>query len=126
MTNLISMTIAILVQVESHGNAHAIGDHYKAVGILQIHKSIVQDCQRIYPEYQFTMRDRYDPYISVEMARVWLSREAARRHIESPLLLAYVWNAPRTGKPRLSYRKRVYAAFKKINHQNPLTQGEQF
>ena len=123
MTNLISLTIAILIHVESHNHAGAIGDHHKAVGLLQIHPCIVRDCQRIYPQYEFTLHDRYDPYISVEMSRVWLSREAARLHIDSPLLLAYRWNAPRTGKPRLSYRKRVYEAWKRIC-KNQLTAHE--
>ena len=117
MTNLISMTIAILIQVESHGNVGAIGDHGRAIGLTQIHPCIVRECNRIYPQYEFTLNDRYDPWINVEMARIWLSREASRRRITDPVHLAYRWNAPRTGHPAASYLakiKKTWATIKPV------------
>jgi len=108
------MTIAILIQVESHGNVGAVGDHGRAVGLTQIHPCIVRECNRIYPQHEFTLNDRYDPWINVEMARIWLSREANRRKITDPVALAARWNRPRTGRPTREYRRRLNECWKRM------------
>lgn len=57
-------------QVESGGNA-CIGDNGQAVGILQIHPVMVEDCNRILGEEKFTLDDRFDAVKSREMFRVY-------------------------------------------------------
>ena len=40
--------IDALVRVESKGSVNAIGDNGKAIGILQIHKEVVDDVNKAY------------------------------------------------------------------------------
>ena len=59
--------INAIIQVESGGDANAVGDNGKAVGILQIHKVMVDDCNRIAGFQKFTYEDRKDEQKSREM-----------------------------------------------------------
>jgi len=54
-------------QVESGGDPSAIGDEGKAVGILQIHKVMVDDVNRIVGRKAYTYGDRFDADKSREM-----------------------------------------------------------
>lgn len=68
-------------QVESGGDANAIGDNGLAVGILQIHPVMVDDCNRIAKakglNLTFTLADRKDPAKSRQMFRVYSDHYSA-------------------------------------------------
>ena len=88
--------ITALVKTESNGNAAAIGDRGKALGILQIHKVMVDDFNRITGK-SYKHSDMFDKAKSLETARTVLSfyskyietttgRKATQKE------LAFVWN----------------------------------
>lgn len=62
---------AAIIQVESGGNQSAVGDGGKAVGILQIHKCMVDDVNRILGRQEFTYDDRTCPHASIRMFRIY-------------------------------------------------------
>lgn len=64
--------INALIRVESRGNAAAIGDAGKAVGILQIHRIYVRDVNNILGRRKYSYEDRKDPSKSVCMTVVYL------------------------------------------------------
>lgn len=63
--------VEAIAWTESRNNPHAIGDGGAAVGVLQIHKIMVRDCQRIAPGEHFTYADRLDPERSARMFEVY-------------------------------------------------------
>ena len=73
MTNIITAALlAAMAQVESGSNPRAIGDGGKAVGILQIHRCVVRDVNRIHGT-NYTHRDAHDPTKARAMAFLYLS-----------------------------------------------------
>lgn len=58
--------------VESHGNTKAIGDNGKAYGVYQIHKSYVEDVNRISGK-NFTHEDAFDKDKAKEMVEIYLT-----------------------------------------------------
>lgn len=58
MTNaLLTILIPILIQVESNGNDHAIGDNGNSIGCLQLSMPALHDVNRIYgTKYGYTHR----------------------------------------------------------------------
>lgn len=60
-----------IVVVESGGNASAIGDGGKAVGVGQIHPVMVADVNRVLGFKAYTLDDRLDPQRSFEMFAVF-------------------------------------------------------
>jgi len=66
------LLIAALIAVESGGNIKAVGDHGKAVGVLQIHPEVVKDCNSIMQRKIFKLDDRYFKGKSVNMANIYL------------------------------------------------------
>jgi hypothetical protein len=73
--------IPALIQVESGGEYRAVGDHGKAVGILQIHAEYVQDVNRIAGTH-YTLRDRLDRQKSIDMTRIYLAHYGKGKTIE--------------------------------------------
>ena len=59
-------------QVESGGNANAIGDNGNAVGSFQIHPIYVEDVNRILKHRRYNRNDRYNQTKSREMVTVYL------------------------------------------------------
>lgn len=114
MTNLIAVTLALLIQIESEGQNDLRGDHGKAIGVYQMHRCMVDEVNRLYHTH-YTYSDRLDPWKAHEMAGKWLAWEAKRRHVTDPVKLAFYWNCPSTGHPRLSYRKRAAAALRHLS-----------
>ena len=110
ITNLISVTLAILVQVESQGHNNRKGDHGRATGLYQMHVCMVDDINRLYHTH-FKHSDRTDPWKAHQMATLWLKWATEHYHISDPTHLAYRWNHPATGKTWASYRRKVAAAF---------------
>ena len=96
-------------QVESGGKSDAVGDGGKAVGILQIHPIMVEDCNRIVGEKRFTLADRLDPAKSREMFRIY-SDHYAKGNTEKA---ARNWNGGPNGHKKsatLAYWSKVKAA----------------
>lgn len=87
MEILISVLIPILSVIESNNNPKAIGDNGKAVGVLQIHKVMVDDVNRIIrlhytkTTHFYGYNDRRSVKKSREMVRIYL-RHYAPKHIK--------------------------------------------
>jgi hypothetical protein len=88
--------VKALIQVESNGNPKAVGDGGKAYGILQIHKIMVDEANRI-GKTSFTHQDMFDPAKSQKVADIVLTHYD--RHIRrttgkeaTAKQLAFIWN----------------------------------
>ncbi|HUU94055.1 MAG TPA: hypothetical protein VM238_22920 [Phycisphaerae bacterium] len=84
-------------RVESGGDPRAVGDGGRAVGIAQIHRIMVDDCNRIVGEARWTHADRLSPVKSREMFRLFCLRYHGRG---GPEQWARAWN----GGPRGPYK----------------------
>ena len=103
--------IAALVALESGGNPDAVGDCGRAVGVLQIHPSMVAECNRIVGAERWTLADRADAAKSKAMAEAYLEHWAqliARRigRNLAPEEMARLWGGGPTG-----YRKASTDAY---------------
>jgi len=126
MTTNIAIILAAILQVESGGNANAVGSHGD-VGVLQIRPCVVDDVNRIY-DTNYKYSDRRDPVLSMEMAekylRFWasdlrvkkmLKREATDRDIvlcwnRGPRwFLVHYKNGPKKDRYWLKVRKQIAA-----------------
>lgn len=80
--SILECVIIAMIAVESGGNSKAVGDNGKAVGVLQIHKEYVDDCNRIRElkglPPKFTYEDRYLRGQSIQMAYVYLQHYGQR------------------------------------------------
>jgi len=107
--------VSALIQVESSGRDHAIGDNGRAVGCLQIHPILVDDVNGILARRgsstRYTLADRLDRQKSVAMLEVYLShysKQLGRAATEQDL--ARIWNGGPAGWKRsstLNYWKKV-------------------
>ena len=93
--------IDALVHVESKGNVHARGDNGRAVGILQIHKEVIDDVNKAYG-----VAYKYSDRKSIE-----LSKEICRRYLilhggvnASNETYARIWNGGPRGHKKHSTR----------------------
>ena len=71
-TITVDNVIDALIEVESEGQAWAIGDSGMAVGILQIWPITVDDCNRILGYNKYALADRRSPAKSRAMCRIIL------------------------------------------------------
>jgi hypothetical protein len=92
----IDRLVEALVRTESNGNAAAIGDRGKALGILQIHDVMVKDFNRITGK-NYRHADMFDEITSREVAKGVLNFYA--KHIEKTTNrkatekeLGFIWN----------------------------------
>lgn len=107
-----ALLLAALIAVESGGDARAIGDGGRALGVLQIHAGVVQDVNRIAGR-TWTHADAHRPEIAKQMAEIYL------RHYVTPARLgrapttqdyARVWNGGPNGHRKsatLPYWRKV-------------------
>lgn len=105
--------INALVRVESGGRAAVVGDNGKAVGILQIHKCVIDDVNRIY-KTTYTYADRTNPIKSREICKKYLTHYAGKNATDEKY--ARVWNGGPKGhtkKATEKYWARVKAALGK-------------
>lgn len=65
--------INAIIQVESKGDEKAVSKNGKFVGILQISKVMVDDCNRIEGYRKYTYNCRYDKEKSIEMFHIMQS-----------------------------------------------------
>lgn len=109
---MIEIIIAILISIESGGNASAVGDNGKAVGILQIHPIMVREVNRISGSH-YIYKDRLNPERSKEMCRIFLNHQIKRwekRYGSKPtaVQLACSWNSGSIFREASeSYKKKV-------------------
>ena len=92
----IDRLVEALVRTESKGNSSAIGDHGKALGILQIHEVMVKDFNRITGN-NYRHEDMFNEVKAREVARGVLNFYS--KHIEKTMNckasekeLAFIWN----------------------------------
>jgi len=104
VSNLIAIVVAALIQVESGGDARALGDSGRAIGILQMWPIAVREANRIVGERRWAYGDRSDPIKSQEMCRVTLERHY-RRGVTDPVKLAGRWRNPNGDAPPWYLRK---------------------
>jgi len=93
MSNVIAIVVAALIQIESGGDARAVGDDERSIGILQMRKIAVRESCRIVGARRWTYSDRWSPSKSREMCRVTLERHY-RRGVTDPVKLACRWRNP--------------------------------
>ena len=94
--------VSALIQVESSGRDHAIGDNGRAVGCLQIHPILVDDVNGILARRgsstRYTLADRLNRQKSVEMLTIYLenySKHLGRAATDQDL--ARIWNGGPSG-----------------------------
>jgi hypothetical protein len=98
----LSAIIAILVSIESSGNDLAIGDGGAARGPLQIHKSVVEDVNRISGK-SFQWRRMTNRAEATQVATIYLSHyatEARLGHKPTSEDVARIWNGGPNGYKR--------------------------
>lgn len=103
----IAIILPAIESVESGGKADAIGDGGKAVGILQIHTVMVDDCNRIVGYNRWSYSDRTSISASEAMFRTYSEHYSKSASLE---VIARRWNGGPKGdtKPAtLSYWRRV-------------------
>lgn len=94
-------------QVESSGDPSAVGDNGQAVGILQIHPIMVEDCNRIVGHDAWTLKCRKDPDKSRTMFRVYSNKYSKSASLEA---VARRWN----GGPNGDKKKATKAYWAKV------------
>lgn len=87
---MIAKLLPILIQIESGGDQYAVGDEGRAVGILQIHKCVVDDVNRIY-KLNFRYSDRWDVRKSKRIAVLYLQHWVRYQPKVDMEVLARTW-----------------------------------
>lgn len=95
-----------LIEVESGGDPHAVGDGGKAVGVLQIHPVMVRDVNRILGYDRWTLEDRWSAAESRAMFEVYLDHYGATSYEEA----ARKWN----GGPRGPSKEATVPYWEKV------------
>jgi len=93
--------IDALVHVESKGENHVVGDNGRAVGVLQIHKEVVDDVNRRYGT-SYTYADRKSIDKSREICRKYLLMYGGRNATDEKY--ARIWNGGPRGHRKTSTR----------------------
>lgn len=74
----VDLILPALAQVESGGNANAVGDKGKAIGIYQIHWAYWKDATDHDPSIGGSYRDCFDPVYAEKVVRAYLARYAPK------------------------------------------------
>lgn len=124
--DLIPLVLAI-AEVESGGNANAIGDDGLAVGLMQIQPIMVEDVNRILEmrgsDKRYTTLDRYSPELSIRMFWVYTIHYAEHHDDFSFEGIARRWNGGPDGhleETTLEYWERVQRILSRPNGQSAL------
>ena len=96
MNALIAILLPVLIQIESSNNPDAVGDGGDGVGLLQIHKCVVDDVNKFY-KTNYDYSDRKDPIKSKSMfrlyARYWAVHYEKSTGQKATLeVIARIWN----------------------------------
>lgn len=73
MNSLLVVLLPALIAVESGGDPLAVGDHGRAIGVLQLHAEYVADVNRIYGKSYRWPEDCRDKKTSMMIAALYLS-----------------------------------------------------
>ena len=99
-----------LEQVESRGNANAVGDNGRALGCLQIWQAVVTDANRI-AGTNYSHADAFDRIKARQIASIYLNYYGKRiRHEPTNQDYARTWNGGPSGNRKtatLSYWSKV-------------------
>jgi len=111
---MLASLIAALILVESGGNSNAVGDQGRAIGVLQVHRAVVTDVNRLYGT-KYSHQQMANPVKARQVAALYLQywgrayeRQTGKR--PSPEVLARIWNGGPTGwqkKSTLPYWRKV-------------------
>jgi len=117
MHKLIISLLPILSQVESNNNPDAVGDFGKAIGVLQIHKIVVDDVNRILGGPTFNYISRYDASCSRHIATNYLIYYGKAYEVKTGKkvtaeVLARIWN----GGPLGWQKKSTLKYWEKCKH----------
>lgn len=104
--------IDALSHVESRGSSHLVGDNGKAVGVLQIHKGVVDDVNRAYGT-SYTYEDRKSIDKSREICRKYLLLHGGRSASDEKY--ARIWNGGPGGHRKRATR-RYWARVRRVLH----------
>ena len=96
-----------MVKVESKGISTAIGDKGRAVGILQIHKGVIDDVNRKY-KTKYTLADRWNEAKSREICRKYLLIYGGKNATDEKY--ARIWN----GGPKGHLKKATEGYWSKV------------
>ena len=102
--------LCAIIQVESKWAPNAVGDRGRAVGLLQIHRVMVDDCNRICDEMRFRYHDRQDPQKSIEMYYIFMDHYCKGMTDEQK---ARCWN----GGPEGWQKESTKEYWRKVSHQ---------
>ena len=110
--------LAALISVESSGNDLAKGDHGKALGPLQIHKTLVQDVNRIH-KTRFEWQRMTNRSEAVAVFTLYVQTYAPNGSDED---IARLWNSgPAYQQKRRAtdlYWRKVRNAMNRLSHSN--------
>ena len=111
---ILPQLIAAMMIVESGGDAGAIGDGGRALGVLQIHAGVVADVNRRHGT-NFKHTDALDVDKAVRICRLYLEMYVPRG--STPDIYARTWNGGPNGacwESTLAYWKKVEAKYNEI------------
>lgn len=120
--SFVAMLMFAMGDVESNGNADAIGEGGRAVGCLQITPERLDEVNRI-SGAGYTLQDRYDPDKSREICAAYLGYHGMQYQMKTgnePTLEVYarIWNGGPKGyemPQTLKYWRKVQRAIIKRN-----------
>lgn len=104
--------ILALIAVESGGVPDAVGDNGRAYGILQIHREVVQDVNRVYGTSYRWPEDALQPVKAKRICELYLTHWTDVRFAGRPTYeqAARIWNGGPNGHRRtatLAYWAKV-------------------
>lgn len=117
-----ALLLAAMMFVESNGDAGAIGDGGRALGVLQIHAGVIADVNRRHGT-DYKHEDALDPSKAIRICRLYLETYAipACRGVapeRSREVLARIWNGGPNGHLKastLKYWKKVAAKYRELS-----------
>lgn len=115
MNALLPLLIAAISQVESGGNAHAIGAAGET-GPLQISAVCLADVNRIQSTVEFTRADTFDPMRAREIFRIYVEHYVTRERLgREPVLSDYAlcWNSG----PKIRRNAATLKYWDKVKHE---------
>ena len=101
-----------IIQVESGGNASAVGDRGNAIGILQIWPVMVKDVNRIVGGNRYTLRDRLSRSKSCQMFDIYTNHYSKG---ESDEVISRRWNGGPSGDRKAATLKYWAKAQKELD-----------
>lgn len=103
--------VEALIRVESRNNPRAIGDHGRALGVLQIHLGVIQDVNRWYGT-RYKHRDAFDPSKARRICKMYTYYLIKHRKKEVTLWnVALCWNRNAVLRGRYAHRVRSALAY---------------